>query len=174
MRNQRNLIVSFFLLLIIAVGVMAYKMVQPIEEKVVTSRQGVVTMMLDSSFNDIYSAKRSPEGTLLLEQSSKHGMTVLVSSAILPKADRTKTLADHQKEIEEELGSRGILRSIELREDHLHYVMQADADKISTCDLYLDDGKMVVLSVVSRENKDQSELINAIMSSARYNFSLIR
>lgn len=166
--HKRNLILSFIIFLILTIGIIIYNQIQPIEPKIVTSKNGYVTLELNSSYRDNYSAKNAPEGLLLLQQSGREDMSVMVAAGIIPPKFRDKTLDEIAKEMEQDQIALGAHLSLKREGDYIEYALKRSDGEISTSRLVRKNGKFIITSVISAEDGDAKK-VEAILNSIEYN-----
>lgn len=163
-----NKMASFIAIIVIAVGFIAYDRFKPLKPKELISKQGLVTLTLDSSYKNIDSSF-SPEGTLLAQQSKRHDISVIINAARLTETEKELSLEEYAETMYEALPDPRIMQSLTLdhKESEIHYTLHTPDAKLSTNRLHLSPEMAVVIAVIS-EPETPKEEIEAILNSAQF------
>lgn len=163
-----NKMASFIAIIVIAVGFIVYDRIKPLKPKELISKQGLVTLTLDSSYKNIDSSY-SPEGTLLAQQSKRHGISVIINGAALTESEKGLSLKAYADQLIEGLPDPRILHSIILNEEEheILYTLRTPDQKLSTNRLRLTPERVVVVAVIAAPEKS-SEKIDEILDSVEF------
>lgn len=165
--HKRNLLYSFILFLIIAAGVILYSENRSVKPKQVTSKNGYVTLTLDSSFYDNYSAKKAPEGLLLLQHSHRKGITVMVAASLLSPESQALSLETLANEMKREQQALKIHHSMAIIDDELYYTLLRDEQSLSTSRLKRVGDLIIVTSIIA-DKSTPKEQIATLLESIEY------